>query len=97
MPNGVIQSRQYRQQRAEHKAQWQAVNAACCLCGQATIDWDGPPNEPDSFELQHIISRKKRPDLAMDPRNWGPSHLRCNRSAGAAGAKPGVGETTEEW
>lgn len=97
MPTSVIQSRQYRELRAELKAQWQAVNAPCCICGHNDIDYDGEPNQPDSFELQHIISRKRRPDLALDPRNCGPSHLRCNRSLGARDARPTIGENTEDW
>lgn len=88
--------------RADRKSAWRAVNAACYFCGQATIDWDGEKNQPDSFELQHIISRKQckamgRPDLIVDPTNAAPSHHRCNRSAGAGNARPGIGETSEEY
>ncbi|MFF2631973.1 HNH endonuclease [Microbacterium sp. NPDC058021] len=97
MPTSVITSAAYQRMRAEMKAQWQPINAACALCGQATIDWDGPRNAPESFELDHKISRKRRPDLALDPSNAQPSHCRCNRSKGAGTATPAIGETTEEW
>lgn len=102
MPNGVIQSRQYRELRAELKAGWKAANTACTSCGQATIDWDAPANDPDAFEMDHRISRKKakamgRPELDLDPRNMQPMHHRCNRSKGSGDVRPGVGETTEEW
>lgn len=96
MPNGVIQSREYRRLRAELKAQWQATNAPC-ICGHQHIDWDAPPGDPDSFELDHTISRKNRPDLALDPANMRPSALRCNRSKGAGTATPTIGDTTEDW
>lgn len=96
MPNGVIQSRAYRALRAELKAQWASVNAPC-ICGQQHIDYDGPPNEPDSFELDHTQSRKARPDLALDPSNFRPSAVRCNRAKGAGRSKPTMGETTEDW
>ena len=97
MSTTVIQSRQYREMRAGLKDQWQAVNAPCCICGQADIEYDGEPNQSNSFELQHIISRKRRPDLALDPNNCGPSHVRCNRAQGAGNARPTIGENTEDW
>lgn len=96
MPNGVIQSRQYREFRAQMKDIWSAQGRTCAADGQP-IDYDGPPNEPDSFELDHIISRKARPDLALDPTNAQPMHVRCNRVKGAGTMKPAMGENTEDW
>lgn len=93
----TIHTREYRHLRADLKEQWRTTNTPCALCGQATIDWDAPANEPDSFELDHKISRKARPDLAMNPTNMQPSHHRCNRSKGEGPALPGIGETTEDW
>lgn len=93
---GVIQSRRYRELRAELKAIWQAQDAPCWMDGQP-IDYDGPENAPDSFELDHVLARKHRPDLALDPANCRPSHVRCNRSKQAGSAKPGIGQTSEEW
>lgn len=88
--------------RADLKTTWSRINAPCWFCGQNTIDWTGEMNQPDSFELQHIISRKQakamgRPDLILDPSNCAPSHHRCNRSAGANKARPTIGETSEEY
>jgi hypothetical protein len=97
MPTTVIQSRQYRQMRAELKAHWSEINAPCALCGQATIDWQAPANQPDSFELDHRLARKPRPDLALDPANMQPSHFRCNRGKGAGNTRPTIGENTEDW
>jgi hypothetical protein len=96
-PNGVIQSRQYREMRAELKAIWQPQNKPCALCFQPTIDWDGPPNEPASFELHHPKSRKTHPHLALDRRNALPTHSRCNRIHGTAEMPAGIGDTTEDW
>lgn len=101
-PADPIHSRAYQELRAELKAAWAKVNAACYFCGQATIDWMGEKNQPDSFELQHIISRKQckemgRPDLILDPSNCAPSHHRCNRSAGARAERPTIGEISEEF
>lgn len=97
-----IHSRAYRTMRAELKATWQSVNAACYFCGQSTIDWNGEANQPDSFELQHIVSRRDakamgRPDLILDPSNCAPSHHQCNRSAGHRKSRPTLGETSEEY
>lgn len=102
MPNGVIQSRAYRELRATLRAQWRAANAPCAICGQRHIDYDAPAGEPDSFEMDHRISRRRaramgRPDLDLDPGNMQPTALRCNRSKGAGAQKPDIGQTTEEW
>lgn len=97
-----IHSRQYQDMRASLKVEWERINAACYFCGQQTIDWQGPANQPDSFELQHIISRRDakrmgRLDLITDPSNCAPSHHRCNRSAGARTPRPSMGETSEDY
>lgn len=97
MPADVIHSTAYRQMRADLKAVWQPVNKACGICLQPTIDWDGPRNEPDSFELHHPRSRKRYPHLALDPTNAVPAHCRCNRSIGERDTDPDMGENTETW
>lgn len=102
MASDPIHSHAYQDMRATLKAAWRRVNAPCWFCGQATIDWDGEKNQPDSFELQHIVSRKEckamgRLDLILDPNNCAPSHHRCNRSAGANKARPSIGETSEDY
>lgn len=92
-----IHSPQYRAMRARLKDSWQARNEPCWICGQATIDWDGPANAQDSFELEHVKSRKHYPHLTLDPSNARPAHGRCNRSKGAGDARPGIGTTSEAW
>ena len=97
-----VWSRQYKEIRRDLKEMWQRVNAPCSICGLATIDWDGPKNAPESFELEHTISRQRamamnRPDLFLDPGNMGPSHCRCNRAKGAGDSTPPLGETSEEY
>ncbi|EQM83410.1 HNH endonuclease signature motif containing protein [Microbacterium maritypicum] len=98
----VIHSRAYRDLRAALKAEWRARNAPCALCGQADIEYDGPRNARNSFELDHKISRKRclamgKPELLLDPTNCQPSHTRCNRAKQAGEAKPTMGETSEEF
>lgn len=89
--------REARQFRAEMKAIWQAINQACAECGQATIDWDGPANAPDSFELDHRHPIATHPELEFDPTNVRPTHSRCNRSKGAGKMHAGIGTTSEAW
>lgn len=97
-----IWSRQYKELRADLKEIWQRTNAPCNECGLATIDWDGPANQPDSFELDHKISRKRalamnRPDLLLAPSNMAPTHHRCNRAKGAGDSTPPLGEMSEDY
>lgn len=101
-PTTSLQGGAYKTFRKDMKAIWQAQGAACGICGQRTIKYNGPKNEADSFELDHIISRKRakamgRLDLILDPKNAQPSHVRCNRSKQAGEATPQLGETSEEW
>jgi 5-methylcytosine-specific restriction endonuclease McrA len=93
---GIISTRLYREFRAEMKAIWQAQNAPCWMDGQP-IDYDGPANAAESFELDHAKPRKTHPHLALDPNNARPSHSRCNRSRQTAAPRPGIGQTSEEW
>lgn len=102
MPTITVQSHAYQQLRKRLKADWSAVNAPCAICGQSTIVWDGPKNEPDSFELDHIISRKRalamgKPELILEPTNAQASHTRCNRSKQAGDPTPQLGEVSEDW
>jgi 5-methylcytosine-specific restriction endonuclease McrA len=97
-----IQTRKYRLFREDLKTAWRAKNKACAICGQRTIDYDGPKGAPDSFELDHKISRKRarlmgRPELVMDPNNAQPSHLRCNRNKQAGDAQPSLGTLDEDY
>lgn len=87
----------YREFRAAMKAIWEPVNAPCGICRQNDIDWSGPRNAPDSFELDHIKSRKKHPELALDPGNAQPAHSRCNRAKQANESMVGIGVTSEAW
>lgn len=97
MPLDVIHSAAYREFRDQRKAEWAPSNRPCWICHQATIDWDGPRNAPDSFELHHPKSRKRYPHLALDPTNAVPTHCRCNRAAGQHDIQHAIGENTEEW
>jgi 5-methylcytosine-specific restriction endonuclease McrA len=99
---GTIGTRAYQAFRESMKSSWRAQNAPCGICGQRTIRYDGPKNEPDSFEMDHKISRKRahlmgRPELDLDPNNVQASHVRCNRNKSAGDPTPDLGELDEDW
>lgn len=83
--------------RARMKSVWEPVNAACGICGQATIDWDGERNEPDSFELDHERAVAFFPELEFVESNVRPAHSRCNRSKQASSGPAPAGVTSEAW
>ena len=95
MPS-VISSYAYQQLRAELRALWTQVNAACWLCGQA-IDYTAPANTPNALELDHVKPRKSHPELALERSNCRPSHHRCNRGRGVSNPLPPLGSTSEHW
>ena len=53
----------------------------CCICEQP-IDYALRWPNPRSFSVQHVISRKVRPDLTFDVANCRAAHLDCNQSLG---------------
>jgi 5-methylcytosine-specific restriction endonuclease McrA len=93
----VVRTKEYRDLIVSFRAGCKAGNAPCGICGQRTIDYDAPANTPDAFEADHKISRRRRPDLALEPSNLQASHHRCNRNKGAGDASPELGEVSEDW
>ncbi len=98
----TIDSAEYKAFRKFWKRTYELENTPCALCGQRTINYRGEKDAPDSFELDHKISRKRaramgRPDLVMDPNNVQPAHVRCNRGKGAGDASIGLGEVDEDY
>lgn len=66
---------------ARVKAEGRRRDTPCCICG-GRIDYDLRYPSPWSCSVQHVVSRKLRPDLTWDPGNWRPAHLDCNKRAG---------------
>lgn len=54
---------------------------SCCICSER-IDYGLRWPNPRSFSVQHLQSRKARPDLIFDVLNMDAAHLDCNQSQG---------------
>lgn len=92
----AFDSRNAKAQKKEFRAQCQAMTEPCWLCGQP-IDYEAPPNTPDSFDLDHFYPQSTHPELAEDPANFRASHCSCNRSRKAGQPMPDLGTLSEAW
>lgn len=63
---------------------WRTLRAA--ILNASTICW--LCGHPGADEVDHVIPRDQRPDLAMDPTNLRPAHKTCNAAKGNRPAQP---------
>src|SRR5574340_410963 len=77
---------QWRRLAKSFKLHCRSVGEHCWLCGNA-IDYDAPPNTPESFETDHYIPVVVDPSLALSRSNLRASHCGCNRRRGADDAR----------
>lgn len=68
----------------------------CCLCGHP-IDYDLPPEHPESFTVEHIKPWSKHPELRTDPGNLDAAHRRCNSTKGDGEQPLSLGSRSREW
>ena len=80
----ALTHRRFRKIRKEMRADGEAADAPCWLCGMS-IRWDLPYRDPDTNEINdeawapdHLFPRSTHPDLALDPANLRHSHALCN-------------------
>ena len=68
----------------------------CWLCGNP-IDYRLKYPHPLSWSLEHAITIKENPALALNPSNFRSAHLDCNRRRGSD--EPGIdlGVPSEIW
>ncbi|SDF99030.1 HNH endonuclease [Cellulosimicrobium cellulans] len=72
-----------------------AKRLPCWLCGQP-IDYDAPPDDPNSFSYDHAKPWDTHPALRLDPGNGRSAHLRCNKARGKRDPRPGLGLRSRE-
>ncbi len=65
------------------------------ICEQP-IDYSLEYPHPQSCSVQHLKPRSLYPHLTWVTSNHGPSHLDCNKAAGAREDR-GLGITSEQW
>ena len=70
-----------RKVKREFRAQCRAWRPVCWRCRQP-IDYEAPPQTPESFEPDHYHPVSTHPHLAYDITNLRPSHCKCNRERG---------------
>lgn len=92
-------TRQDRADRAKFKAECQAEDRPCWLCGGA-IDYDAPHDDYDNddrYQRDHFFPASTHPELYEDPSNWRPSHAGCNRDRSNDDATGGLGIPSRQW
>ena len=94
---GAVQSRRTRRIRQIIAAMREARDPLCRRCGQATIDYDAAPGEPNAFNAGHIRPWSTHPHLREDPANYQPEHETCNKAAGNRADGPGLGMLSRQW
>lgn len=88
--------RRWRELKAKFRAQCQAADTPCWMCGQA-IDWNAADDTPDCFNIDHFYPVSTHPELGNDPGNLRPSHRACNIARGAGDPPLSLGTPSEDW
>ena len=68
----------------------------CWLCG-TTVDYRLAYPHPYSWSLDHAVTVKERPELALDVVNFRASHLDCNMRRGSDDPAIEIGAPSEVW
>ena len=92
----IRESRRYRNLRAEFREHCADLQLPCWLDGKP-IDYDLPSDHPDAWSLDHAHPVSERPDLALDPANFRPAHLDCNKRRGNRAPFILLGTPSEDW
>lgn len=92
----IRESRRYRKARAEFRAVCADQGLPCWLDGKP-IDYSLPKDHPDSWSLDHALPVVDHPELAIDPANFRPAHLDCNKRRGNDEPFIRLGVPSESW
>lgn len=76
------------------KAKGRRANTPCVICDQS-INYSLEYPHPQSCSVQHVKPRSLFPQLTWVRSNWAPSHLDCNKGAGAR-VQEGLG-IKDDW
>ena len=76
MNDGFYSSKEWHKLRSKTKALWKAKAYPCGYCHQP-IDWT------QRVSVDHIMNRKKHPDLALSMSNLQVVHHECNTKKAA--------------
>lgn len=86
----------YKRVRAEFRAQCEAEDAGCWLCGMP-IDYTAPRGTAYAFEADHYYPASTHPEHVSDPANLKPSHKQCNAARGNRPPRAGLGTLSRNW
>ena len=89
--------RAFRRLKADFRAECEAADAPCWLCGMK-IDYTVPDwTTDDSFSLDHYFPVSTHPHLQRDPAGFRSSHTECNRRRSNKAPAPGIGRSSRRW
>ena len=92
----VRESRRYRALRTKFRAHCADQQLPCWLDGKP-IDYSLSSDHPDSWSLDHAQTVSEFPELALDPANFRPAHLGCNKRRGNDVPFIRLGAPSESW
>lgn len=92
----VRESRRYKKLRGEFRSECADLQLPCWLCGKP-IDYSLPSEHPDAWSLDHAHTVSEFLELALDPANFRPSHLDCNKRRGNDAPFIQLGAPSEDW
>lgn len=99
--DSLLRSSAWQKLRDTFRRSCAAEDAPCWICRQR-IDYSirnqrGERPNPDAFEADHLYPRATHPELALDPANLRPAHIRCNRSRGKNIVTDDLGPLSRPW
>lgn len=99
----IRKSPQYKKLRQEFRAACArkrfsdgSTGEPCHLCG-TEIDYRLSYPHPYAWSLDHALTVKEHPELAMDPLNFRASHHDCNLRRGTDDPTSDIGKPSEIW
>lgn len=87
---------QDREDRRLLRERCEPFDVPCAICYQP-IDYALRYPDEQSLSLDHIMPKKRFPELRHVPSNHQPAHLKCNKNKGERDMELPVGVTSEQW